>query len=84
METKREPTKPTLTETLICGENGLSYCCLFAFFSLYRKTEQIAIRLGVTSRTIRLYKARFRDGEFVCCGKGDCLKPAIKAKKELG
>jgi hypothetical protein len=66
----------TLTERLI--RQGLGYCCLWAFFSLFRRTELIAIRLGVTPRTIRLYKARFRGGEFKCEGCEKCLKSAIK------
>jgi hypothetical protein len=66
-----------LTEHLITV--GLGYCCLWAFFTLYKRTGLISIRLGVTPQTIRRYKARFRGGEFVC--KGDCqrcMKKAIK------
>ena len=78
MKTKREhtPVEAAIIETL-------GYCCLVSFFSLYRQTSQIALRLGVTSRTIRLYKARFRDGEFECSRLDCCMKPAIKAKREL-
>lgn len=65
-----------LTEHLIT--DGLGYCCLFAFFSIYRRTSMIALRLGVTPRTIRLYKARFRDGEYKCAGCERCLASKIR------
>ena len=56
----------------------LGYCCLWAFFTRNKQTGMIAIRLGVSDRAIRLYKARFREGEFKCeCGD-KCLKEAIK------
>ena len=71
-----------LTEQLIV--NNMGYCCLWAFFSLYRRTALIALRLGITTRTVSSYKARFKAGEFQC--KGDCarcMKRAVKAAKEL-
>ena len=61
----------------------LGYCCLWAFFSLFRRTEMIALRLGVTSRTVRLYKERHRDGEFKCEGCAKCLKDFVKAQDKL-
>lgn len=65
-----------LTERLI--KQGLGYCCLWAFFKLFRQTPMIALRLGVTPRTVRLYKARFRGGEYKCEGCAKCMKQAIK------
>lgn len=70
-----------LTEHLIT--QGLGYCCLWAFFTLFKRTGLIAIRLGVTPQTIRRYKARFRGGEFKC--KEDCqrcMKKAIRARQQ--
>ena len=72
----RNDMRTPLTESLIT--EGLGYCCLWGFFKLYRQTGLIALRLGVTPRTVRLYKARFRDGEFKCEGCANCMKCAIK------
>jgi hypothetical protein len=68
----------SLTETLIT--DGLGYCCLWGFFKIYRQTGLIALRLGVTPRTIRLYKARFRSGEFECKCCDNCLKKVISKR----
>ena len=73
-------TKPIVPE-LITGKNGLNYCCLWAFFTLYRSSDAIALRLGVTTRTVRLYKERFHAGEFKCEGCEKCLKPHMKMLK---
>jgi len=70
-----------LIKNLITSKFGLGYCCLWAFFSLYKRTEQIALRLGVHERNIARYKARFRAGEFSCEGCTGCMKAAVRAKK---
>jgi len=71
-----ESNHSTLTEHLI--KDGLGYCCLWAFFSIHRQTGMIALRLGVTPRTIRLYKAKHRGGEYSCEECGKCMKSAVK------
>lgn len=70
----------TLTSRLI--KDGLGYCCLWAFFSMFKRTELIAIRLGVTPRTIRLYRARFRGGEYKCEECQKCMKRVVKARQQ--
>jgi hypothetical protein len=75
-QSDNDPHTPSLTEYLIT--RALGYCCLWAFFSLFRQTGQIAQRLGVTPRTIRLYKARFRGGGFKCEGCEKCMKKVVK------
>ncbi len=47
----------SIIEKMICTD--LHYCCLWAFFKLYKQTGLIAARLGVSSRAIRYLKARF-------------------------
>ena len=55
----------------------LGYCCLWAFFTRNKRTGMIALRLGVSDRAVRLYKARHKAGEFKCECKGNCLKARI-------
>lgn len=66
-------------ETLVCG--GLGYCCPYAFLRVNKQTGMIAARLGVTERTVRLWKARFNSGELKCQNNSstDCLLPSIRA-----
>ncbi len=53
---------------------GLGYCCLGAFLSLYSNTALIAARLGVSDRIIRMKKQALKEGLLCCRGKPDCLK----------
>lgn len=53
---------------------GLGYCCLWAFFTVNKRTGMIATRLGVDSRTIRWQKAKFKAGEMECEKCSNCLK----------
>jgi len=62
--------------SLIC-EEGLGYCCPWFFFQHYRHSETIAERLGVTSRAIRIAKARVDNDEDKCEGKPGCLHTRI-------
>lgn len=71
-----------LIRTLIV--RGLGYCCLWAFFSIFRKTGPIADRLGVHPSNIRRYKARMREGEFKCEDCAKCMKEQVRAVKVLG
>lgn len=59
----------------------LGYCCLYGFFNTFRQTARIADRLGVTTRAIKIHKARVRDGCAVCEEKENCLKAAGVLKK---
>ena len=66
-------------KTLICG--SLRYCCLWAFFSLYKKPSVVAERLGCHRVSVCRYLARFREGEFKCEGKENCMKKAVRKRK---
>ena len=71
------PRNPRVNSVEYLVTEGLGYCCLYAFFSLYTETELIALRLGVTSRAIRYNKERFSEGEFSCCNGAKCLKSKL-------
>jgi hypothetical protein len=62
----------TLFERLIKQE--LKFCCIYAFFKLQKRTGAIADRLGMTDRTVRYHKARWRAKEYKCEGCPNCLK----------
>jgi hypothetical protein len=62
--------------SLIC-EGGLGYCCVWFFFQHYRNTELIADRLGVTSRAVRLAKAKVDSGDAICERRGNCMHARI-------
>jgi hypothetical protein len=57
---------------LIC--KGLGYCCLYAFFSIYKRTGVIAARLGASERAIRYRRAAFKRGEMKCEKCKGCLR----------
>jgi hypothetical protein len=71
-------TSPSLKHLIT---DGLGYCCLWAFFQRNRQTGLIALRLGVTERAVRFHKARWRDGDYECEGKCNCLKPVLEKLK---
>lgn len=54
--------------------DGLGYCCLWRFFSLYHDTGLIAARLGIDERTVRRYKAALREGRLSCPGYESCMR----------
>jgi hypothetical protein len=61
---------------------GLNYCCLWAFFSLYSKTDVIADRLGCERRVVQEWKKRFREGGLRCTDCERCMYEAlVKAGK---
>ena len=63
-------------------KEDLGYCCLWAFFTRNKKTGMIAMRLGVTPRAVRLYKARFNNGGYQCeCKEGACLRHVLAKLK---
>lgn len=64
-------------EKLVC--DGLGYCCPYALFRVTKQTGKIATRLGMTTRTIRIWKARFKSGEIKCEHKEKCLLPHIRS-----
>lgn len=68
-------------EKLVC-EEGLGYCCPHALFRVVKLTGAIALRLGVTDRTVRLWKAKFRDGKLICEQRENCLLPYLRSVKK--
>ena len=66
---------------LITGANGLGYCCEWIFFNKYRKTAEIALRLGVTTRAVRYHKSRYDEGELSCEKRDCCLKFKIPTRR---
>ena len=57
---------------------------MFGFFSMFKRTALIALRLGVTDRTVRVYKAKFNEGAYECEKRDCCMKKAIKEIKLTG
>jgi hypothetical protein len=75
MNTKRK----SLTEQAIT--ENLGYCCMWAFFFWNKRTGMIALRLGLSTRTIRSYKEKFNNGEFSCEGTCKCMREKLKRNK---
>lgn len=69
--TKYDTINGTEFPALVCG--GLHYCCLWAFFQLYRSNDQIALRLGVSSKTAQRWRAKTKAGFHNCKGGQSCL-----------
>lgn len=67
----------TMIKDLITGDLG--FCCLWAFFKCYRRTDLIATRLGFSRRAVQVHKARFKSGEMVCQGVAchGCMKAKL-------
>ena len=77
MSSSKKSNRLTVNE-LICGENGLGYCCEWVFFMKYQQTGVIAERLGVTTRAVRYHRAPFRAGELDCEGRENCMKYKLR------
>lgn len=60
----------------LCGAIG--YCCPYAFIRCHKQTGLIAARLGISDRTVRRWKAKFKLKEIKCEGRAQCLLPAIR------
>ena len=72
-------TKP-LFERLVCDE-GLHYCCVYAFFVRHKQTSLICLRLGVGPRTVQRHKAMFREGGYKCQHEPRCMEVRGMLKK---
>lgn len=70
MSSTSKPQRQTV-ERLIT--EGMGYCCLWAFFRLFRQTALIASRLGVSDRAIRKHKSAFKAGCYRCQNRKGCL-----------
>lgn len=64
-------------------EDGLGYCCQYAFWSAMAKKETalIAARLGVTERAVRKARAAFREEMFDCEASFGCLEERLKLQR---
>jgi len=60
---------------LICDD--LHYCCEWVFFRRFKRTQDLALRLGVSPRTIQRHKAAFHVGELRCEECARCMKKAL-------
>lgn len=70
-------TRRITVHDLICGKDGLGYCCEFFFFSKFKRTALIAERLGVTPRAVRYHKMAFVDGVSQCQNLEKCLREKL-------
>lgn len=66
-------TRPTV-EGMVTKDLG--YCCLWFFFTRFRKTGTIAARLGVSPQAVRQNKA--------CCGGCKGVASCMDRKVTLG
>jgi len=55
---------------------SLGYCCEWFFFSLYNDAELIALRLGVSTNTIRRHKL-WKSKGLIYCKQKDCCKKQL-------
>lgn len=53
----------------------LGYCCEWLFFQLYPDAGLVALRLGVTTDTIRRHKRKLKKAS--CSGYPYCMKKCI-------
>jgi len=63
------------TKKLICDQ-GLGYCCEWFFWTRFNRvlTGVIALRLGVTDRTIRRHRVTHERGDYECKYRENCMK----------
>ena len=73
-------SKKPLTEKLIT--DGMGYCCLYAYFSLYRQNRLIAARLGIHRWTVWYWKRKYDNGELTCQCNGKCMKDKLPELKQ--
>lgn len=73
------PNNPrqSLTSTLVTS--GLGYCCEAWFWQWFAEvpSETVAIRLGVTMRTVQRRRALFNQGELKCQMKSKCFDQKV-------
>ena len=70
-------TKRLTIEIMV--KEDLGYCCLWFFFTRFRRTEVIADRLGVTKRAVKYRKQDLREGRLVCEQAPNCMKACVYA-----
>lgn len=70
--------RPTV-EALVT--QGLGYCCLWAFFRLFRRTAMIAERLGVSPRAVRYWKSLYNSGALRCQRCPRCMRTAVLRRR---
>lgn len=55
--------------------DDLGYCCTWLFFKLYPGSDLIAARLGVTTRAVRMNRAK---AECECAGNPRCIRGRLR------
>ena len=71
------PDNRSQFEQLVC--DGLGYCCPYALFRVTKRTGMIAARLGMTDRTVRLWKAKFKAKEIGCEKRPNCMLQQLRS-----
>ena len=71
-------SRVSTTEDCITA-NGLGYCCEWVFWARFQEVPDllIAARLGVTDRTVRRHRKKFKEGAWKCCKQANCMKSKL-------
>ena len=72
----KPPIKPLSLPDLVI--NGLGYCCVWWFFQHNKRTALIAVRLGLSSRTVREWKSRVKSGCLSCDASAGCVREKFR------
>jgi hypothetical protein len=67
-------TRPTVYRAIT---EDLGYCCPWFFFTHFKRTSTIALRLGFSQRQVQMLKAQCVNGERPCEGKDSCMHKLI-------
>ena len=67
-------TRPTV---YLAITSDLNYCCPWFFFSHFKRTSTIALRLGFSQRQIQVLKAQCVGGVRGCERKASCMHAKI-------
>ncbi len=61
-------------------EEDLGYCCLWFFLTRFRKSRQVADRLGVDIRTVNYARNKVSSGEEKCRECANCMDKVVTMK----
>lgn len=72
-------TRPTIRRliTLPKKEGGLGYCCLWFYFTRFKRSRLTADRLGVTIQAVNAQERRVACGAEQCEKRGNCMDVVI-------
>lgn len=69
------PPPPTL-RTLVT--DGLGYCCVSFFLEQFPSNTLVAIRLGLSKDTVKVWRRRCREGGEACTRGEGCLRRRLE------